>query len=198
MARIKDEIMALVDYVVAIKPHESHSLSHSKDIFLRLVYEYQTYMRTNTDELDKRIRTASIMYANITQVYIFIKRLTEQIKELGKDSSVLNEFVFEIHEGRKYYKVLCNSIAHSFILKKQESKFSAGDIFKAASQAGPVKQPTFRNVFNMTFDFTENQLDQWLAKQREQNLERQIGAALGESLTTIEAPVKNRRRGMGV
>lgn len=190
--------MALVDYAAAIKLRESYSLSQLKDIFLRLVYEYQTYMSTNTDELDKRIRTASIMYVSITQVYIFIKRLTEQIKKLGKDPSILNEFVFEIHEGRKYYKVLCNSIAHSFILKKQEGMFSAGDIFKAASQAAPVKEPTRRNVFSMTFDFTENQLDHWLAKQREQNLERQIDEAIGTSAISIATPVQNRRRGMGV
>ena len=50
--------------------------------------------------------------------------------------------------GRKYVKILQGDSVHSFICVKDDSKFKAGDILKAASYAAPARNFARGNVFD--------------------------------------------------
>ena len=77
--------------------------------------------------------------------------------ERGMDSvrqEMLEEFFrgIDVVEGKKYFKVVANSGAHSFIVKKTEGKFKEGDILMAASWAAPAKNFARGNVLHKTFN----------------------------------------------
>lgn len=60
-----------------------------------------------------------------------------------------------IEEGSKYIKVISGArgqrSVHSFIVKKDDGKFKAGDILKAASWAAPAKNFSRGNVLTGNF-----------------------------------------------
>lgn len=58
----------------------------------------------------------------------------------------------KVVEGKKYFKVVTNRSAHSFIVKNTEGKFREGDILMAASWAAPAKNFARGNILDETFD----------------------------------------------
>ena len=75
-------------------------------------------------------------------------------------AALVSEFCagLTITEGNKYIKVVTNRYGHSdtcsvhsFIVKKDDGKFKAGDILKAASWAAPAKNFSRGNVLTGNF-----------------------------------------------
>jgi hypothetical protein len=89
----------------------------------------------------------------------YAKRLAdcanENVKRLSAE--IVSEFCagLTIEEGSKYIKVVTNHSGqrsvHSFIVKKDDGKFKAGDILKAASWAAPAKNFSRGNVLTGNF-----------------------------------------------
>lgn len=72
-------------------------------------------------------------------------------------TEIVSEFCagLTIEEGSKYIKVISGNrgqrSVHSFIVKKEDGKFKAGDILKAASWAAPAKNFSRGNVLTGNF-----------------------------------------------
>lgn len=60
-----------------------------------------------------------------------------------------DEFInsVRVEQGRKYIKVIAGTSVHSFIVLKQDRKWGAGDILKAATWAAPATNFSRGNVF---------------------------------------------------
>ena len=80
---------------------------------------------------------------------------TESAKRIRVE--LVSEFCagLSIEEGNKYIKVISGArgqrSVHSFIVKKDDGKFKAGDILKAASWAAPAKNFSRGNVLTGNF-----------------------------------------------
>ena len=70
----------------------------------------------------------------VSEVYEYTHKLAQKLQEDYNRSSTANRIVFEITEGRKYYKLVeVNGGVHAFIDK------NTGDVFKPASWNKPAK-----------------------------------------------------------
>lgn len=78
--------------------------------------------------------------------------------EYGKDTDY-EDFLrsLSIDEGRKYAKVVSNNLGQTtvwgFIVKKDDKKFRAGDILKAASWAAPARNKARGNILDGDFSW---------------------------------------------
>jgi hypothetical protein len=65
-------------------------------------------------------------------------------------NNVANEHRLNIHfnRGSKFFKVVVNRAAHSFVCRVAHDKWKVGDILKASSWAAPAKNFTRGNVLN--------------------------------------------------
>lgn len=76
----------------------------------------------------------------------------------ASDSNYIDERIAEfkanlrVEEGNKYIKVIHDTSVHSFIVKKDDNKFKAGDILKAASWAAPAKNFARGNILNNNYN----------------------------------------------
>ena len=79
----------------------------------------------------------------VSEVYGYTHKLAQRLQEDYNKSSTANRIVFEITEGRKYYKLIeVNGGVHAFIDKK------TGDVFKPASWSKPAPIPRFNLLIN--------------------------------------------------
>ena len=70
----------------------------------------------------------------VSEVYGYTHKLAQRLQEDYNKSSTANRIVFEITEGRKYYKLHeVNGGVHAFIDKK------TGEVYKPASYKSPAK-----------------------------------------------------------
>ena len=78
--------------------------------------------------------------------------------EYGKDTDY-SDFLrsLSIDEGRKYSKVVSNNLGQTtvwgFIVKKDDKKFRAGDILKAASWSAPARNKARGNILDGDFSW---------------------------------------------
>lgn len=87
----------------------------------------------------------------------YARRLFRDGEETPHRCQMFEEFVNELHmeEGRKYLKIITRNSVWGFIMMKDDTKFVAGDILKAASWHAPARNAARGNIFN------ENYAIQW-------------------------------------
>lgn len=77
------------------------------------------------------------------------RRGAVEYSEINK--KMINEFETGISykEGQKYIKIISNTgSVWGFVVKKDDAKFKAGDILRAASWNSPARNKARGNVFN--------------------------------------------------
>ena len=93
--------------------------------------------------------TDSVFQANITEYLNHIQTdYSRWVTQGPVHATMVNRFnqSVTVDRGTKYAKIVVNGSAHSFIVLKDDGKFKAGDILKAASWASPARNFTRGNI----------------------------------------------------
>lgn len=97
-------------------------------------------------------------YDNIDSgVAAYIDFLIEDYKRFTANFNNRDMFIdtfvngVEIRKGKKYIKIIVENSVRAFIVAKDDGKFKAGDLLKAASWAAPAKNAARGNVLEGKF-----------------------------------------------
>jgi hypothetical protein len=94
----------------------------------------------------------SAYLAFLTEKYIsFLNRGALGTTEVREKMAAEYIESLKVKKGKKYIKIISDGSATAFIVAKDDGKFKAGDLLKAASWAAPAKNAARGNVLEGKF-----------------------------------------------